>query len=151
MSGVNWNVELKKIEREFDGLPPEPSQGAVNARRAAERAAQQREEARAGAIGTWARLLLVAALAGALNFWPYARACGIGLFAYMGAETLIVAGALWVVAWTWRWRMVKTHGVALLLVTWALALIAIQVLPRIGYAKTDPVNPEQWRCVASGP
>jgi len=147
MSGINWNVELKKIEREFDGLPPVPSQGAVNARRAAERSAQQRKEAHAAAIGTWARLALVIGLAGALQFWPYARACGLGLYGYMGAELLIAAGGLWVVAWTWRWRMVWTHGVALLLVIAALALVAAEVLPRVGYA----AQPAQWRCAASIP
>jgi hypothetical protein len=52
-----------------------------------------------------------------------------------------------VVAWTWRWRMVWTHGVALLLVIGALAMVAAEVLPRVGYA----VQPAQWRCAASIP
>ena len=36
MSEIDWNVELRKIEREYDGLPPEPSANALRARRAAE-------------------------------------------------------------------------------------------------------------------
>lgn len=149
MSGVNWKVELAKIEREYDGLPPEPSPGALNAKRASERLAQLRQDAQTAAIGAWARLLLVAALAGALVFWPYARECGAGLFVYMGAEALIVAGALWVVTWTWRWRMAKTHGLALMMVLYALALIGAQVAPRVGYAKVNATHPQQWWCAAA--
>jgi hypothetical protein len=149
MSGINWAVELKKIEREVDGLPPEPSPGALKAKRAAEQRAEQRQEARAAALGAWARLLLVMSLAVGLSFWPYARECGAGLFAYVGVEGLIAAGALWVVAWTWRWRMPKTHGLSLLLVLLALALIGLQVLPRVGYAKVDSAHPPQWRCSAT--
>lgn len=149
MSGVNWKVELAKIEREYDGLPPEPSAGALNAKRASERQAQLRQDAQTAAIGAWARLILVAALAVALVFWPYARDCGAGLFVYVGAEALIVAGALWVVAWTWRWRIAKTHGLALMLVLYALALIGAQVAPRVGYAKVDAAHPQQWSCAAA--
>jgi hypothetical protein len=34
---VDWNAELRKIEHEFDGLPPEPSAAQLKAKRAAER------------------------------------------------------------------------------------------------------------------
>jgi hypothetical protein len=149
MSDLDWNVELRKIEREYDGLAPLPSPAAVNAKRASERMAQLRQEAQAAAFGAWARLLLVVALAVALVFWPYARECGAGLFVYMGAQTLIVAGALWVVTWTWRWRMVKTHGLALMMALYALVLLGAQVAPRVGYAKVDPAHPQQWGCSAT--
>lgn len=149
MSGINWAVELKKIERQLDGLPPERSPEAQSARRGAERAAQQRREASGAAVGTWVRLLLVASLAGGLYFWPYARECGAGLFAYLGAEAILGAGALWVVAWTWRWRMPWTHALALMFVLLALGLIGAQVLPRVGYAKVDPTHPPGWRCVGA--
>ena len=151
MSGINWAVELKKIEREFDGLPPERSPDAQSARRGAERMAQQRRDAAGAAVGAWVRLLLVASLAGGLYFWPYARECGVGLFAYLGAELFIAAGALWVVMWTWRWHMAKTHGASLLMLVLALGLVGIQVLPRVGYAKVDAAHPPHWRCVASSP
>ena len=147
MSDVNWDVELKKLERQLDGLPPEPSASERGSRRAAERRERDRQEATNAAFGASARLSLVAALTGALSFWPYARECGPGLFAYMGALTVIAAGALWVVAFTWRARMAKTHGLALIMVCGGLALIAAQVLPRAGYAKLDPAHPQQWRCV----
>jgi hypothetical protein len=148
MSGINWAIELPKIEREFSGLPAAPSPGAVNARRASERRAQQKHDAVGAAIGAAARLLLVVALASALSFWPYARECGAGLFFYMSAQAVILAGALWAVAYTWRFRMPRTHGLALVMAACALALIAAQVLPRVGYAKVDLSRPSHWRCVA---
>jgi len=149
MSEVDWNTELRKIEREFDGLPPEPSPAEIRARRAAEQRAEQRRKDRAAKLAVHARLLLVTALAGAIVVWPYSRECGPGLVAFMGAEGMIVAGGLWLMACTWRSRMAKTHGVALVLVLWGLMLIGHQILPRIGYAKTDPAKPARWWCAAS--
>jgi hypothetical protein len=146
MSGVNWNVELKKLEREFGGLPPEPTPGQLNARRMSERRAQQHQDAVNATIGATSRILLIVGLAIGLYFWPYARACGAGLFAYMGAEALIGAGALWVAAYTWRNRMPKTHGVAVAMLFCGLALIAVQILPRIGYATARQGQSQQWFC-----
>src|SRR5690606_40496917 len=71
MSEIDWNTELRRLEREFDGLPPEPTAEERAAHVAAVRAAQQRREQQALAVGVWARLLLVAALAGMLPLWPY--------------------------------------------------------------------------------
>lgn len=150
MSEIDWDVELRKIEREFDGLPPTPSAGELRARKAAERREKQRKEERIAALGAWGRLVLVAALAAALYWWPYLRACGPGLFAFLGAESMVVAGGLWVVAFTWRHRMARTHALGMLVVIAGLALILAQVLPRVGYARTDPAHPPQWWCT-SGP
>jgi hypothetical protein len=65
---------------------------------------------------------------------------------YIGSQALIMAGALWVISSTWRWRMARTHGLALIMLLWALGLIGMQVLPRIGYAKVDATRPPQWWC-----
>ena len=146
MSEIDWPVELRKLEREFDGLPPEPSPARVRARREAERRAQERRTARARMLGAMARLLLVAALGGAVGAWPYAHACGPGLFAYLGAEAVMVVGGLWVAWSTWTCRMAKAHSAAMGLVLCGLALIAAQILPRIGYAKVDATAPPQWWC-----
>jgi hypothetical protein len=146
MSEIDWNVELRKVERAFDGLPPEPTPEELRAQRAAAQRARQRREESAVAFGAWARLLLVTALAGALYSWPYPRMCGPGLVAYLGAEALIVLGGLWVAVCTWRSRMAKTHGLALMMVLLGLGLLQADVLPRIGYAKVDAANPPRWRC-----
>jgi hypothetical protein len=146
MSGIDWNVELRKVERQFDGLPPEPSPAEVRARLAAEREAKQQQEVMGNAVMTWARLLLVVSLAGALKFWPYPRECGPGLFGYVATEGMLVIGALWVVVCTWRHRMVKTHALALMMVLGGLALLEIEILPRVGYAQIDTARPPQWWC-----
>ena len=146
MGEINWLTELRKIEREFDGLPPEPTPTERRARRAAEQHAEKLRKERATLLGVLARFLPVVGLAGAIMLWPYHRGCGTGLFVYLGAEGVIVVGGLWLVACTWRARMAKTHGVALILVLWGLMLIGHQILPRVGYAKTDAAHPARWWC-----
>jgi hypothetical protein len=146
---INWTSELKKIERAFDGLPPlpaVPSPEQLKARRASERRTLERtlerQERTAMVIGTAGRFVLVFALSAAINFWPYEHACGFGLITYMFAEVLIIVGGLWTVAWTWQHRMPRGHGVAIAMVAWGCALIAAQVLPRIGYA----ADAAHWLC-----
>jgi hypothetical protein len=142
----NWASQLKKIEREFDGLPPEPSPAVQKMQSEAERRAKERAQTRAAMIGAGARLILVFALAGAMVIWPYSRECGWGLFGYVGVEGIIVLGGLWVALTTWRGRLAKMHAFSLLIVLAGLVLIATEVLPRIGYAVTDPKHPPQLWC-----
>ena len=92
------------------------------------------------------RVAIVVALAAAIVFWPYRRDCGVGLFTYLGAEGMVVAGGLWLMTCTWRHRMARMHGVALVTMLWGLMLVAHQVLPRVGYAKSDPASPSRWTC-----
>jgi hypothetical protein len=148
MVDVNWNAELRKIEREFSGLPKEPSPAELNARRASERLAKHRQEAMNAAVGASTRVSLFGILATALTFWPYSSACGWGLYGYIAAVTVMLACAVWVVTYTWRFHMAKTHGLALMLALGTLSLLAVQVLPRIGYAKPDAAHPAHWSCSA---
>ena len=142
----DWSTKLKNIEREFDGLPPEPSPAFKKMQSEEERRAQERAQQRAAAIGAGARLLLVFALFGALAIWPYAKDCGAGWFGYVGAEAVIVAGGLWVAFTTWRYRLPKMHALSLVIILVGLVLIASEVLPRTGYASVDPKNPPQLWC-----
>ena len=144
MNETNWDLELKSISREFDGLPGAPVSSLDNARRAAEKHARQVRATRNAAIGTWVRAGLVAAVAGSLYYWPYARECGAGLFAFMGAGLVITAGALWVMALAWKWRLGRASAAGMVLVIASLAILASQVLPRVGYAKVD--QPKVWLC-----
>ncbi len=148
MSEIDWATELRKIEREYDGLPPEPTPAELTRKRAAERREQERVRDSALRIGAWGRAALVVALATAINFWPYFRGCGVGLFAYVGAETMVVASGLWLVVWTWYGRMGRTHILAMAMVLWGLGLLAAETLPRVGYAQVDPQNPPSWFCAA---
>ena len=142
----DWSTKLKNIEREFDGLPPEPSLAFKKMQSEEERRAQERAQQRAAAIGAGARLILVFALFGALAIWPYANNCGAGWFGYVGAEAVIVAGGLWVAFTTWRYRLPKMHALSLVIILVGLVLIASEVLPRTGYASVDPKNPPQLWC-----
>ena len=146
----DWSTKLKNIEREFDGLPPEPSLAFKKMQSEEERRAQERAQQRAAAIGAGARLFLVFALFGALAIWPYANHCGAGWFGYVGAEAVIVAGGLWVAFTTWRYRLPKMHALSLVIILVGLVLIASEVLPRTGYASVDPRNPPQLWCPETG-
>jgi hypothetical protein len=142
----DWSTQLKKIEREFEGLPPEPSPAFKKLQSEEERRAQERAKQRVAMIGAGVRLILVFALFGAIAVWPYANDCGSGLFGYIGAEAVIVAGGLWVALTTWRARLPKMHTLSLLIILVGLVLIAVEVLPRTGYATVDPKKPPQFLC-----
>ena len=149
MSEIDWNVMLRRIEREYDGLPPETVPAGVRAQRAA--ALRAREEQRVAGLGAWLRMLLVAALAASLYWWPNAHACGLDLATFLSAETMVVVGALWVASFTFQHRLAITHTIAVALLVAGLALVAVQVLPRAGYATFAGVGVgEGWRCVAVG-
>ena len=146
MAQDDWSVQLKKIEREFDGLPPEPSPAMKKLQSEEERRAQERVYQRAAMIGGGARLILVFALFAALIIWPYERECGAGLFEFLGVEVVIVVGGLWVAFTTWRYRLPKMHTLSLLIILTGLILIGAEVLPRIGYAAVDPKHPRHFSC-----
>jgi hypothetical protein len=65
---------------------------------------------------------------------------------YVAATAMIIVGGLWVVACTWICRMARTHALAMLVALWGVGLIAMEVLPRIGYAKADAAHPAVWLC-----
>ena len=146
MAEDNWASQLKKLEREFDGLPAEPSPAMQKMQSEAERRAKEKLQQRAAMIGASARLILVFALGAAIGMWPYSRECGWGWFGYVGVEAVIVTGGLWVAFTTWRGRLAKMHALSLLIVLAGLVLIAAEVLPRIGYAAIDPKHPPQLWC-----
>jgi len=140
---IDWNVELKKIEREFDG---HPSPAAMRARREAERQEQLRREGQAAALGISLRLLLVLALGGAILYWPYPATCGMKLAAYLGAICAVGLGGLWTALLTWRYRMPIGHTFAIIAMMWALILGAGQALPRLGSPNRGVPPSMPWRC-----
>lgn len=146
----DWSTQLKKIEREFQGLPPEPSPAFKKMQSEEQRRAQERAQQRSGMIGGGARLVLVAALGVALAFWPYDNTCGSGLLGYLTVEVVIVIGGLWVAITTWRARLPKMHILSLLIVLTGLVLLAIEILPRVGYAAVDPKHAPTFACPETG-
>lgn len=142
----DWSTQLKKIEREFDGLPPEPSAASVRMQTETQRRTQEVAAQRRAFFGASARMLLVGALGVALAMWPYERSCGSGLLGFLGVEAMMFIGGIWVATSTWKYRLAKTHVAALLIVLTSIVLMSMEVLPRVGYAKVDAKNPPAWSC-----
>ena len=96
---------------------------------------------RAATFGLYGRIGLSVALSAAMMFWPYDAKCGAGLALYLGAVASVLVSGIWSAVWSWRHRASRLHVLSLLLVTWGLILGSLEVLPRIGYAKPDPLIP----------
>lgn len=142
----DWTKELSKIDKRLESISDEalyPTSGAKSATARAEAVAQQRTTS---TLGVFARLLLSVALGVGMLFWPYETRCGLGLAAYLGAVTVLVASGLWSSVWTWRHRTGRGHALSLLVLLWGLVLGATEVLPRVGYAKPDVMHPATWTC-----
>jgi hypothetical protein len=105
-----------------------------------------RPERQTSTLGVMSRLVLAVALGVAMLFWPYSSRCGVGLFGYLGASTMVIVAGVWTSVWTWRHRSVQGHVLSLLLILWGLILGGQEVLPRVGYAKPDVMHPAIWMC-----
>ena len=152
MSHIDWKVELRKIEREFDGKPPMPSPAVIKARRDREQREKEAVELRVTQLSALARLTLVVALTAALPWWPYATRCGAGVAGLLAAYGMVAIGGLWVAAYSWRHRLAMSHSLALAFLMAGLLLVASQVLPRMGLATISGIDASGWSCpVAAAP
>ena len=57
------------------------------------------------------------------------------------AVGVVIGAGVWTSIWTWRHRSSRGHILSLLLILWGGVLGAIEILPRVGYAKPDPYAP----------
>lgn len=148
MSDKNWDAELRKIDKQLESVSDEALFPTKSIPAGATQQKQERVATQA-ATKTWGamlRLALSVALGIGILFWPYANRCGFGLAAYLAAVTAVAAGGVWSSVWTWRHRTGAAHTLSLLLVLWGLVLAAIEVLPRVGYAKPTLEHPPIWTC-----
>jgi hypothetical protein len=150
LSEINWAVELRKIEREYDGLPPEPTAEEQRQKREIQRREREREEAAGASFGVYFRLTLVICLAVSLVCWPYDVTCGAMLAGYLAAVIVLVVGGAWTAVATFTYQMPMRHVVALIMILWGMALGAGELLPRIGYARPTPGRSTSWSCAATG-
>ena len=109
------------------GAPPVPAGAPVS---------------RKAIFATWLKVILAAVAAGAMTQWPYAHACGLGLFLYLGASGVIALSGVTSAISTWKRRIGAAHTVSILVLLWGLGLAAAVILPRIGYAK----DAATWFC-----
>lgn len=151
MTDRDWDKELAKIDAEMAksaNRPAAPAPRPSAAPNVAPAAATM------GALpapattnfGVYARLTLAVAVGVGIIFWPYANRCGMGLAGYLGAVSAVIVSGVWSAVWTFKHRAGRAHTLALLLVLWGLVLAALDVLPRIGYAKPTLEHPAAWTC-----
>lgn len=95
-----------------------------------------------GTTVVWVSVGLGVALAVAMPFWPYPKACAWWLLLYLCAVAMVVVAGVWAARLTWVTRLGVAHMLALGVVFWGITLAADETLPRIGYAKTEAV----WFC-----
>ena len=146
LSEINWAVELRKIEREFDGLPPEPTPTELRQKRQAEQRDRNQQDATSASFGVYFRLTLVICLGISLVCWPYEVTCGGMLFGYLAAVIVFVVGGIWTALATFTYQMPYRHLTALVMILWGLTLGAAEILPRIGYASPTPGRVTAWSC-----
>jgi hypothetical protein len=149
VSEIDWNLELRKIEREYDGLPPERSRTQLRLQKIQEIAAKDRFYERLAMLGIWARLALIAALGLSLFWWPYGSHCGMPLTGYLLSNVVVIVGAASLAIHGWRERMVGLFvgSAGCVLVAWTV--IALNVLPRMGYSPAG--GHVAWSCTTKGP
>jgi hypothetical protein len=147
----DWAKEMKKIDRQLESISdealfPAKSGAAKGPKAAAARAENLEKQRTTSTLGVFLRLLLSVALGVGIYFWPYDARCGFGLFGYLAAVGVVTASGIWSAVWTWRHRSARGHTLSLLLILWGATLGAMEILPRIGYAKTDALHPATWTC-----
>lgn len=144
MASDKWDKELAKIDRQLESISDEALLPTKNAPTPAAKTAAREAQRTTSTFGVMFRLVLAVALGVSILFWPYDARCGIGLAGYLGAVTAIVGAGIWTSFWSWRHRAAKAHVLSLLIVLWGGVLAAMEVLPRVGYAKD--VARVEWMC-----
>ena len=145
MGASDWDKEMAKIDKQLESISDRELLSAPPANGQPARLDPARAQA-TSTFGVFARLVLAVSLGVAMLFWPYSARCGVGLMAYLAAVVVVIGAGWWSAFWTWRHRAAKGHVLALLLILWGLVLGAMEVLPRVGYARPDVDHPTTWTC-----
>ena len=144
----DWDKELAAVDRALEQQGPETAApGPVPAGQraiggATSPAVTPVPPGRGSVAITWLWALLALALAVALPLWPYQRSCGLQIIFFLGAAGItVLVGGLAAVS-SWRNRRGLAHVIALLVIAWAGAMAASEILPRTGYAR----EVRTWTC-----
>jgi hypothetical protein len=143
----NWDRELADIDKAIAKQGSVPAAGGsvpVPAGRGPGVPAGAPVPRRSVAL-TWFWVLLALALAVALPLWPYQRSCGLQLIFFMGATGVTALIGLLGALASWASRRGLAHLLSLAVILWSAMIGLREVLPRVGYAKTD----RTWRCEAA--
>jgi hypothetical protein len=124
--------------------PRSPSAGPVTPRSVPRVSSAAPAPSRNHRIALWARVLLGLGFGAVMTQWPYPKACGATLLAYLGAVGMVLVAGGWIALASWKLRAGLAHLLALVLFFWGMILAAGEVLPRVGYAAVRA----DWRCRA---
>ena len=145
----DWDKELAKVDQAMardasrPNPPAAPRTGVTPAVGAAPAA---RTVTRKDSVFTWVRLVLALVLGIGMTQWPYLHGCGLSLFAYLGGAVTVMVASIWTMLSSWRSRSTAAHFLSIALLFWGSVLAAREVLPRVGYAKTQA----NWTCAQPG-
>ena len=145
MSDIDWAVELRKIEREYDGLPAERSRTQIRLEKIREITAKERFQERLAVVGIALQLGLVAALSVSLFWWPYGHDCGFPLAAFLASHFVVIVAGVALAVRTWRERFAWPFVGSMVFVGVAWTVIALQTVPRLGYSSLGRA-PTGWSC-----
>ncbi|HXG45968.1 MAG TPA: hypothetical protein VNJ71_14545 [Gemmatimonadales bacterium] len=137
----DWDKELAEIDRMIARMPARSASEGTPAPRAPAPGPPP-GGSKFGVFTTWLRVVLGLLLAVGITQWPYPNACGLNLAVYLGAIGGVVVAGLWSAVTSWQRRLGWAHTLSLLVVLWGLVLLAREVLPRTGYARTTAA----WWC-----
>jgi hypothetical protein len=160
----DWDKELAKVDRQLASLSDEALLPETRAKADAAKGAKGVRGGGTAALpadtgdvrggtpwGVYVRLALSVALAVGIVMWPYQSRCGLGLAGYLAGVAVVTASGIWSSIWTFRHRASRSHTLSLLITLWGLILGAIEILPRLGYAKPNAQHPAAWTCPAPTP
>lgn len=151
----DWDKELAEIDKMM-GAPPAkalpPSGPPERVTRDAERpgtvarATEPRVTGQASRVPRPLTVLLVSLLgpvgAAGLAIWPYPKACGLSLGVYLVGLLAVWGASVWGMRTAWAAQRSLAMIIGVLTLLASLTLTALEVLPRVGYARTSLT----WTC-----
>lgn len=146
----DWDKEMADIDKAIarQGGPPASPAGSGGPVYPPSRPVPQAPPpGRGGVVLTWFWVVLGIALAAALLLWPYDKSCGLPLAFFLGATGTTAVFALLGAFSAWTHRRAFAHVLSLVVLAWAGAAAAREILPRTGYAKESLT----WLCPSSPP
>jgi hypothetical protein len=90
----------------------------------------------------WLVALLGPIGAAGLAIWPYPKACGLALGVYLVGVLAVWGASVWAMRTAWAAQRAAAMILGVLALIASLSLAALEVLPRVGYARTSLT----WTC-----
>ncbi len=165
MTQRDWEKELAKIDKQLASipdealLPPAPPTGtgmprgvaAVAPRSAGTVVPSAPGASRKATIWAYTKLTVAVAAGVGVWFWPWPARCGMPLVGLVAAGGGVGLLGIWSAFGTWRHRLGRAHILSMLVLASGIALVAREVLPRVGYAEATFDRPARWTCQAEPP